>query len=220
MIGGERIDQMFPKAAFPNADYIFANEKVLIELKVVETEFGDTNAFRQRERSLAREIAQKFGAWALLRGEPQVRRYWADSKRDHYRRSLGRITEKANRQLRHTKAALGEEGYRGLLWLVNDNFRGIGTDVALSLLLSTLGHRNRHIDGLIYLTNHCVDIPGDAFARFVWAPAYADPVDQCLVDFVNRLGAEWFKFQENIIGRMDDYRLGSDISLRGARPIE
>ncbi|WP_339915644.1 hypothetical protein [uncultured Brevundimonas sp.] len=218
-VGGERVDQRFPNAAFPNADYIFANEKVLIELKVLETEFGDTDALKAREARLMREVAQKFSVGAILRGESKFKRYWAEARWNHYRVPLGRITEKANRQLRETKAALGEDGYRGLLWLVNDNFRGIGTDLALGLLLSTVGHRNPHVDGLVYVTNHYVDFPGDDFARLVWAPAYAEGVSQDLVDFVDRLGAAWFQFQEGVIGQMDDRQSGPDISLRGARPI-
>lgn len=217
--GGQRVDQRFPNAAFPNADYLFSKEKVLIELKVLETEFGDTDALKVRETALMREVAHTFGLGPILRGEPEVQRHWAEAKLNHYRIPLCRIVDKANRQLRETKAALGEEGYRGLLWLVNDNFRGIGTDLAVGILLSTIGQRNPHVDGLIYVTNHYVDFPGDDFARLVWAPVYADGVDHDLTDFVDRLGAAWFQFQESIIGRMDDRQSGPDISLRGARPI-
>lgn len=218
-VGGERVDRRFPNAAFPNADYIFPKEKVLIELKVLETEFGDAHALKTRERALMQEVAQTFGAGPILRGDPEFKRHWAEAKLNHYRIPLSRIVDKANRQLRETKAALGEDGYRGLLWLVNDNFRGIGTDLAIGLLLSTIGQRNPHVDGLIYVTNHYVDFPGDDYARLVWAPAYADGVALDLVEFVDRLGAAWFRFQESFIGQMDDRQSGPDVSLQGARPI-
>lgn len=119
-MGGERVDQRFPNARFPNADYIFAKDKILIELKVLETEFGDTEALQQRELALMEEVARKFGAGPIIRGEPEVQRHWAKAKFNHYRIPLCRIVDKANRQLRATKAALGDDGYRGLLWLVTD----------------------------------------------------------------------------------------------------
>lgn len=218
-MGGERVDRRFPNARFPNADYIFAKDKILIELKILETEFGDTEALQQRELALMEEVARKFGAGPILRGEPEVQRHWAKAKFNHYRIPLCRIVDKANRQLRATKAALGDDAYRGLVWLVNDNFRGIGTDLAMGLLVTTVGQRNPHVDGLIYVTNHYVDFPSDDYARLVWAPIYPDDADQDLGEFVDRLGAAWFRYQARIIGPMDDSQSGPDILLRGARPI-
>lgn len=217
-VGGQRLDTIFPKAAFHNADYIFPESKIIIELKILETEFGTTEAFQAKELALHKDLARRFGAGPILRGEAQVQDYYAKARRNLYRAPLARITKKANRQLRETKAAL-EGDYRGLLWLVNDGFRLIAADFALRLLWSTLGIRNSNIDGMIYVTNHYVDLPGSDLANLLWVPAYAEGVGEDVPTFVNWLGHEWFKFCEAELGPFEGSMAGPDIDLRGARPI-
>lgn len=218
-VGGQRLDRIFPNAAFQNADYIFPHVRILIELKILETEFGTTEPFLDKETVLQRDVASRFGLGPILRGEPQVQEFYAWRKRDMYRAPRARITKKANRQLRESKAALADPGYRGLLWLVNDNFRHIGADLAVSLLCSTLIGQNTNVDGLIYVTNHYVDLPGSDFANLLWVPAYADAVADDVPIFVDWLGGEWFKFCEAQTGRFDNREVGPDIAIRGARPI-
>lgn len=218
-IGGERLDVRFPNASFQNADYIFPDKKILIELKVLETEFGATDEFKAKADGLIEDIARNFGFGPIVRGEKGPSQFYAKAKRNLFRAPLGRIVKKANRQLRESKAALSDDGYRGLLWVVNDNFRAVGTELAIHLLCSTLGRQNSNVDGLIYVTNHYVDIPGDDYARLVWVPAYADGVEEDLPDFVDWLGGAWFRFQESEIGPFDDRQAGPDLTISGARPI-
>ena len=47
-VGGERFDRLFPNATFQNADFVFRDAKVIIELKILETEFGSTTEFAQK----------------------------------------------------------------------------------------------------------------------------------------------------------------------------
>ena len=220
LVGGERIDASFPNADFENADYVFHDRKIIIELKILETEFESTVPFLKKEESLHQEVAKKFGAGPILRGERTFRKFYASRKREMYREPLGRIVKKANRQIRETKKALSLKEYRGVLWLVNDNFRQVRTDTAISLLCSCLTSANSQVRGLIYITNHYVDIAGSDFANLPWVPAYADGEADDLPDFVNWLGSEWFKFCEAEIGKFDDRRTLDDVDfLIGARPI-
>ena len=135
---GERLDKIFPDAKFQNADYVFHERKVIIELKILETEFGSTEQFFEKETLLYKDIAAKFGLGPILRGEQDVLSFYELRKRNMYRAPLARITKKANRQIRETKLALRDTGYRGLLWLINDSFRHIDSALAISLLCSTL----------------------------------------------------------------------------------
>lgn len=45
-VGGQRIDTLHPNLTFLNADYIFPDEKIIIELKTLETEVHKTDQFR------------------------------------------------------------------------------------------------------------------------------------------------------------------------------
>ena len=132
-LGGERVDRIFPQAKFRNADYVFRDQKIVIELKVLETEFGATQEFLAKEASLHEQMARQFGLGPILRAEVGPARFYAEAKRQLYRAPLGRIIKTANRQLRETRQALASEGYLGVLWLVNDQFRHIGTDVPLRI---------------------------------------------------------------------------------------
>lgn len=220
-VGGKRVDTIFPNARFQNADYIFDDQKVLIELKIIETEFGSTEQFAQKENDPHKDIAQRFGFGAIIRMDREVREYYASRRRQMYRSPIARIVKKANNQLRETRQATGDNGYRGILWLVNDNFREIGTDVAIQLLCSTLIGANSHVRAFIYVTNHYVAVPGSDYANLLWVPAYADAdADGDLPDFVNWLGCQWGAFCEGELGPFDNQERGPDIDLiAGARPI-
>lgn len=218
LVGGERVDRRFPQPAFQNADYLFPTQKVVIELKIIETEFGDTEAFALKEVALLHDMAARFGLGPILRGEPEPAAFYARRKRELYRAPLVRIAKKANRQLRETREALGD-GYSGLLWLVNDNFRKIGSDLAISLICSTLIGQHSSVDGLIYVTNHYVDLPGSDLANLLWVPAYSQAAPEFLPDFVNWLGSAWGDFCEDRLGDFDGRLKGPDIVLTGAAPI-
>lgn len=220
-VGGARVDTIFPNACFQNADYIFEDKKILIELKILETQFGSTEQFAQKEHDLHKDIAHRFGFGPIVRMEREVAEYYASRRRQMYRAPIARIAKKANNQLRETRQALGDNGYRGILWIVNDNFREIGTDFAVQLLCSTLIGTNSHVRAFIYVTNHYVAIPGNDYANLLWVPAYADAdADGDLPDFVNWLGSKWGAFCERGIGTFGNQERGSDIDLiAGARPI-
>lgn len=165
------------------------------------------------------EVFCQRGLGPILRGEQDVLSFYELRKRNMYRAPLARITKKANRQIRETKLALRDTGYRGLLWLINDSFRHIDSALAISLLCSTLVASNSSVSGLIYATNHYVCIPGNDFANLLWVPAYADGEADDLPDFVNWLGTEWGNFCEAEIGKFDSRFKTDYIDLLGVRPI-
>jgi hypothetical protein len=93
-VGGERIDKKF--GAQKNADYIFETHRVLIELKIIETEFGKTESFERKQQALFKSMAGTFGAGAILRGAPGVQSFYSKGVLELYRAPPSRIAKKAN----------------------------------------------------------------------------------------------------------------------------
>ena len=87
------------------------------------------------------------------------------------------------------------------------------------LFCNILLQANSHIEGFVHLTNHLVDVPSDPYARWLWIPAYAENARHDLHEFVDRIGEEWFAYQEKLVGAYDDSRRGDDLNISGARPI-
>lgn len=219
-VGGKRVDGLFPGATFENADYFFPKQSVVVELKILETEFGETKPFLEKEREVIAEMAEKFSPGEFLpKLQPGARSFYVRRKMEIYRGPLSRIAKKANRQIRETKKVLGRDDIRGVLWLVNDNFRDVSADVVFGLMCRILNGDNSHIRAFVYATNHYVEIPGNEFANLLWRPAYAEPDADDLPNFVNWLGSEWGDFQEAETGPFDSRTKGLNISIAGARPI-
>jgi hypothetical protein len=217
-VGGSRVDERLAQPTFENADYIFDRQKVIIELKILETEFGETVSFLQKEDRIHKEMAGRFGFGQIIRMERPVHEFYAAKKLEIYRAPLARIARKANRQIRATKAALNGTEIRGILWLVNDNFRSVSVDLVFSVLCRILNGANSQIRALIYVTNHYVDVPQSDYANLLWAPAYADHSADDLPDFVDWLGSKWGDFLEAEMGPFDS-RQTSDFIAPGTRPI-
>lgn len=218
-VGGARIDEQFQQPTFENADYIFDQQRVIIELKILETEFGETAPFLAKEQAIHEEVAKNFSFREIIRLENAVQQFYARKKLELYRAPLSRITKKANRQIRETKKILKSGDFRGILWLVNDNFREVEVDLVFGTMCRILNGANSEIRALIYVTNHYVDIPDNNYANFLWVPAYADHAADDLPDFVNWLGSKWHDFVEAEMGPFDQRLTGPNIPIGLARPI-
>ena len=218
-VGGARVDRRFGNLSHENADYIFEDRKVLIELKIIEDEFGNTAPFKEKEEALQLIMAQKFSAGQIIRGEREPSQFYTQRRLELYRAPLARIVKKANRQIRETKINLGLAEYRGLLICINDGFRQLGADIVMHLLCRVLLGSNSSINAIVYHTNHYVTIPDYHYAALPWVPAYADAEKDDLPDFVNWLGKEWFDYVEKQTGPAEDRFESPDFSIAGARPI-
>lgn len=201
-LGGVKISTLHPQAVFENADYLFAADKVLIELKILETEFGETESFRAKLDELNQRIVTTWGQ-SPLSLDPRVAADYLRGFIDLFKPILARIAKKANRQLRETKKHLGLDDHHGVLLCVNDNFRELPPPYILQAFGRILNGAYSSIDAMIYLTNHYVAVPGSDYAHFLWAPQYSETAPETLVDFVNTLGRKWFDFCEREHGPFD-----------------
>ena len=112
-----------PHPDFANADYIFHHEKVVAELKCIQVDNvkspsnqAKINAaidkFYAEGKIKTKEVNE--GNWRGLPKELQETFY------DITTNSIQTHVEKANKQIKHTKAQLGLKSYKGVLIIVND----------------------------------------------------------------------------------------------------
>jgi len=140
------------------------------------------------------------------------------------RAPLQRIVNKANRQIKETKQELGLVGWRGIIIIVNDGFRGLPPGFVMGLIASILdGKSYSSTDGFIYQTNYYVELPDNPYAVLLWAPLYDPKADDDLVDFVNDLGRNWRIFSEakdgphDYSGEQETIDLASALVVTGKR---
>ena len=215
-IGGSRIDTLHSDLSVQNADYVLPHEKVIIELKTLETEVGDTDQFREKMNVANRRLFKKHKKTPLAL-DPDASSEYLKAFIELYRAPLARIAKKANAQIKSTKRNLGYLDHQGILLLINDGFRELPPRLMLATLARILNGSCSSIRAMIYLTNHYVVIPGDEYGRVLWVPLYADAEGDGLVDFVNRLGTAWFDYCEALGQPSDDRQVGPQISLIGSR---
>lgn len=214
--GGTRIDALHRDLDVQNADYMFAREKVIIELKILETEVGNTQQFREKMTVASRRIYSKYRKTPLAL-DSEIFAEYLKAFIDLYRTPLARIVKKANAQIKSTKQNLGYSDHQGILMLVNDGLKELPPRLMLATLARILNGSCSSIRAMIYLTNHYVVLPGDEYGRVLWVPLYADAERDGLVDFVNGLGKAWFDYCEQLGQPSDDRQAGPDISLEGSR---
>ena len=214
--GGELVTPLIARQGVKNADFLFRRTRVVAELKVLETEFLDTESVRQK---VADAYARHFGVDPEGQGSPLRRELLGI-----VRAPLQRIVNKANRQIKETKQELGLVGWRGIIIIVNDGFRGLPPGFVMGLIASILdGKSYSSTDGFIYQTNHYVELPDNPYAVLLWAPLYDPKADDDLVDFVNDLGRNWRIFSEakdgpyDYSGEQETMDLASALVVTGPR---
>lgn len=185
--GGQLVSPLIKREGVQNADYLFPAAQVIAELKVLETEFADAPSMRARIEGLAEKYR---GVDPDDPDQPLRREILLELKKP-----LQRIVNKANRQIRETKAELGLPDHRGVLICVNDGFRGIPPGLVVGLLGRIMsGTSYKSITAVIYQTNHYVELKELPYAALLWSPMYADTAGEDLVEFVNDLGRSWRTF--------------------------
>ena len=181
-----------PSKMPPNADYLFAADKVIAELKCLEKNPMEASDWRPR-------LAKAFEATdlddiegRLIRGEPLP-----DAVRARLfhllRGAIRNVVKKGNRQIRASKQVLHEEGAKGVLLVANDNNYGFEPETMSAVIsdaVACLG--DSRIDAVVYFTPNVFHrIPGSDVAWIIWEPSYRDETDTGLSEFINDMGRRW-----------------------------
>lgn len=194
--GGQLVAPLIKRQGIQNADYIFPDAKVIAELKILETEFAHSKEMFSKVTALAEKYpnvdpddpTQPLGRELLML----------------LKKPLQRIVNKANRQIKQTKAELGLDEWSGVLICVNDNFRGVPPAIVIGLIGHILsGTSYKSITAVIYQTNHYIEMAENPYANLLWSPMYSENASDDLVDFVNNLGRGWRAYSDKIEGPFD-----------------
>ena len=211
-VGGSVVEDLIPQPRnFQNADFAFFEDGVIAELKEIETEFSNSQAFTKGFDELMPRVVAEDPEWrpALFggKGEPQ---WFAREYVRLFRPPLTRILKKANAQIKETKEYFKIKSNSGIAIVVNDGFASLGPDRVRALMGNILSTSYSSIDCCIYMTvNRYVELSGSNVPRLVWAPMYSDRASDGLDAFVNKLGEKWFDYIQTIIG---PFTIGKDES--------
>ena len=203
---GQKISELVGgNPSFQNADYLFKDNKIIAELKTLQTDFAKAETFQNKRHDLIRKYISegKMEFRNLLNPSELPKDYLNDVIRI-FRPALSRIIKKANVQIRETKEKLKFPDSSGLLILVNDDFISLEPQFIISLISDILIQSYSSVDGFVYLTlNHYVELPHNDLDNLIWIPGYSDKAHLSLSDFVDKLGNQWQKFLEIEIGEFD-----------------
>lgn len=205
-VGGEVLDENLPaKRDFKNADYRFAADAVIAELKTVKTEVARDDSWLDDASPL---IAQWIGEGRVSRsiykplGNGLAEFNIGDLPEDcRYEllgvirnRVFGELFKSASKQIRETRDRLGPADAMGLLLLCIDADTGMSLRVIQHLvgeLMLRHGSRNRGIASMVvFSANYGVGLPG---ARPIRPWMFLRGSDRAPISgpFVRRLGEAW-----------------------------
>jgi hypothetical protein len=224
-VGGSVVDELVGKQpAFENADFVFLQNGVVAELKEIETEFSNSEAFKNRFQTLVEDIKNEQGDSKASPTDSENRLSGQMQSRfvRLFRPQLARILKKANRQIRETKASFGIASNTGVLLLVNDGFTSLSPLLIRAQVSELLVHSYTSIDCCIYLTvNRYVALRDSPQPVLLWAPVYSDRDPEWLLEFVNQLGRDWFAYLERTIGPFTSpiRQSENDVPLQGSQSI-
>lgn len=222
--GGKRISDDLPKSPdFDNADYLFEQDAVVLELKEIETEFLRSKSARRGFEDLLTRLTAEDPSWRplLLGGDGQYPAWFHQGFVRLARPAILRVLKKANRQIRETKEKFRINSPNGVLIFVNDGFTGLAPDLVHALACDALVHSYSSIDCFLYVTvNRYVEVTQSNEPKIIWNPSYSDRAPNELVTFIDALGRRWFDFLENKIGPYTSRYEGGDRSiLHGSKAI-
>jgi hypothetical protein len=181
-----------PSKMPPNADYLFAADSVIAELKCLVKNQMEASDWRRRLAKACEATGLDDIEGRLIRGEPLP-----DAVRARLfhllREAIRNVVKKGNQQIRASKEVLHEDGGKGVLLVANDNNYGFEPETMSAVIsdaVACLG--DSHIDAVVYFTPNVFHrIPGFDVAWIIWEPSYRDETDTELSEFVNDMGRRW-----------------------------
>lgn len=196
MSGGERVDELLEEPPdWDNADYIFQEDGVVVELKEIQKDLNADRELSQRIGDLHYKHRDRLG---IMFGRHAVRiDQLPDDIRDEmivpFQRRFERPVKKAAKQVKETKARLSPKSC-GLFVLVNDASTFLTPEVARFFFSRILSNPKQHsaIDHVIYCSVNMLlqteEVPEGAC---FWWDSPVSGRRQLPSGFVERLCANW-----------------------------
>ena len=204
--GGQKISDLIRnKSQMPlNADYFFGQHNVIAELKTLEGIYSGPDSIKQlRQAYIDSGCTGSDVLGVFWRGE-EVPETAAALMRKRLRRSIEQRIKQARKQLKKSKATIGNRATRCLILVAMDQQPLFGHKTMLFNLAKIMGdnYADENTDGVIYFNpNMPTKIRPDGMALTGWYPFYRDDeVNKELSGFVNLLGNRWLNHYGNRIG--------------------
>lgn len=205
-IGGEVLDETLPpNRPFLNADYRFSTDRIIVELKSVETQVASDEAFIERASAMhAKWIAE--GRIPRPRQAPRadgtVELSTADLPHECTVELLSIVCgraffehlKKASKQIKETARQIGPHDAKGLLLLCIDEDTGVSLRViwhVIGQLMLLHGSRYSGIASVVvFSANYAVGLPGQPPIR-PWMLLTGPDRTPVETAFIQKLGRAW-----------------------------
>lgn len=201
-VGGKLIKEIVDDSpTFQNADYLFRQEKVILELKTLENDHlaggGLLDRFHKALGKANDIVIDEPGYY------PDLALPTPSAFRGVTEEPLRRTLKKANRQLKETAAHFEMEDAQKVILVNNDGLLSLGPEETVATLASILSREFSSTDGFVYFTTNIWIRGAEDEPVQLWAPNCAEHTDPSLIDFLKRLGYQWFDFLGDKIGGWD-----------------
>ena len=214
-----------------NADYFFADDNVIAELKCLEDDTYSAGQFKELFNSLVTDWYDRgmiqwrvFGGPVLIQSRDLPLECQLELEKLVARR-LRKVVAKANKQIRQTKETVGAEDAQGLLLLVSDGNYFLRPEHVLGFVGRILRDQFSSINSIVYFTvNAAVDVPTVDRDGLIWIQSFRDKWEPVNSEFLSRLRAGWFQHLAIKLGLdIPEYLINDDTlieKMRFVREIE
>jgi hypothetical protein len=207
-------DMLGPSPNHPNADYYFAAQRVIAELKCLEDD-------KREDVQLQAKVQALFDKWMA---DGTIPTYYGDTVRieskylpaacqhallEVYKTPIQRRVLKANKQIKATAERLWLQKYQGLLLVANDGNYAIEADAVMYLIWRVLGRSFQNITNIVYFTvNMPATHPSTPKPCLVMATVQRKHLECIDPIFIEDLTSGWIKYFEKLVGQpVEEVRL-------------
>ncbi len=149
LIGGELVAPLISQEHVKNADYLFREWGLVVELKMLEEDLTDHPGFCSK---ISDAIDDNINA----ENSPNAQTHRIDKVIE---RKLDDIIKKANRQIKETKINLHFNSYKGVIILINAGFMALPLNRASDIVRRLIGGRHySSVNGVIYIEAWATEI--------------------------------------------------------------
>ena len=139
---------------FKNADYVDKNNKIIVELKILEKEHFSNGGVIDSLLTLIiqPDIIDENGFGTYSFSIPKQNR---KNRHDSFEEPLKQVLKKANRQLRETKSFYSDNGvYSGYVIIAQTGLESLPLEITAQLTSHILNHDFSEIDGVVICSPH------------------------------------------------------------------
>lgn len=203
--GGNRIANILgSNIPSDNADYFFKQDNVIAELKILETDFWESNKEKlevARAEALKTVEVTRDMISGTGEGYPEEV-FWAEFR--VLRDALQRVTKKANEQIKNSKQLLDAPEAKGIVIFLIDGFYSINPFLTIELLHDPLTRQFSGVDAFIFLNFRrkvTLDLGDGPYDYFVFEPRYRPDYPESLPKFIDKFGSRWFEYMQRLAAK-------------------